>query len=82
MKTDDLKTKCAKAMLESGPDVKIRLTVPRPEGLKDGATVIGLGLERSGGPQAVIKGWSKIDGQPMLTVHVKAASILKALEDK
>lgn len=80
MNPNDLKTKCAKAMLESGPDVQVKLVVPKPDDMKEGATVIALGLKRSGGPMATIKGSSLIDGKPMLTVHVRAAELLKALE--
>ena len=79
MKPEDLKTKCARVMLESGPDVKVKLVIPKPEDLVEGAMAVGLGLNRQGGPLAAIKGSSTVDGKPMLTVWVKAADLLKEL---
>jgi hypothetical protein len=79
MKPEDLKAKCARVMLESGPDVLVALTVPAPEDLKPGATTLELGLARDGGPRAKIVGIDTIDGKPMVRVHVKAAVLLGVL---
>ena len=79
MKPEDLKTKCARVMLEDGPDVKVKLVIPKPEDLAEGAMAVGLKLNRHGGPLAAIKGSSTVDGKAMLTVWVKAADLLKEL---
>lgn len=78
MKPQDLRDKCSRAMLESGPDVKVMLTIPEPPDFDPQQQVVELGL-RSQGPMGVIKKRSTIDGKKMLDVHVKAADLLKAL---
>lgn len=79
MNQQDLKDKCSRAMLESGQDVKVKLTIPAPATMEDGANVVGLGLRASGGPMALVIGRATIDGKEMLDVHVKASELLKAL---
>ena len=80
MKSDDLKQKCSRAMLESGPDVMVSLHLPLPEDLEPGQKAVDLGLDqRRGGPMARVVGTSDIDGKKMMHVHVKAASLLAVL---
>ena len=81
MNASDLKTKCSRAMLESGPDVKVKLTVPRPWDLESGAKAVGLGMDRNGGPMAQVVREAEVGGKKMLDVHIKAAVLLKAVQD-
>lgn len=78
MDKNDLIQKCSRAMLESGPDVKVSLDVPADAGTVslNGATM----RLKLGGLRAVVKGTSLIDDRAMVKVHVKAAELLKALQ--
>jgi hypothetical protein len=80
MNVKDLKSKCSRAMLESGPMVEVALTIPRPAALPEGANAVKLGLLRDGGPMARVVGESKVGERSMLNVNIRAASILQALE--
>jgi hypothetical protein len=76
----DLKSKCSRAMLESGPNVEIQLTVPRPWHYAAGSGAVDLKLLPDGGPKAKVASECKVGGKDMLNVHIRAAKLLQALE--
>ena len=78
MNAADLKTKCSRAMIESGPEVMVRLTIP--DRWEATAEVVSLSLVR-GGPMARVVGRSVIGDKKMVDVNVKAALVLKALQE-